>query len=39
MMYNSYKLDNEINDMLWELIGIKINLDVYDCYAGYRKCT
>jgi len=39
LMYNSYKIDENINEILYSYIGIKLNIQKYDCYAGYRACS
>ncbi|GEM_PF-5019098 len=37
LMYNSYKIDENINELLHNALGLKLNIELYDCYAGYRE--
>lgn len=39
MMYNSYKVDEIINVLLYAEMGLNFNIEKYDCYAGYRACS
>jgi len=36
-MYNSYKIDEAINEELYISAAVKVNIQRYDCYGGYRS--
>lgn len=39
LMYGSYKIDKISNGMIFEKYGFMLDVERYDCYAGYRRIS
>ncbi|MGR8965984.1 DUF7683 domain-containing protein [Rhizobium leguminosarum] len=39
LMYGSYKIDKISNSKIFDKYGFMLDVDRYDCYAGYRQIS
>ena len=39
LMYGSYKIDKFNSDKIFEKYGFMLDVDRYDCFAGYRRIS
>ncbi|WP_442638232.1 DUF7683 domain-containing protein [Rhizobium leguminosarum] len=39
LMYGSYKIDDISNTEIFNKYGFMLDVDRYDCYAGYRQIS
>ncbi|WP_027690435.1 DUF7683 domain-containing protein [Rhizobium leguminosarum] len=39
LMYGSYKIDKTSNIEIFDKYGFMLDVDRYDCYAGYRQIS